>query len=189
MNTVNTHAPMKRTLAVIDGGWNVAAGVQSISTAPKPKLIDQVRQAIRTRHYSYRTEKAYVHWIKRYIFFHDRRHPVGIFVAPFQSIIMRPNVLICAGLEARAISIRHFSASRVSGAKRQRTSGHHARMLNTKSGMKQPNRSIHRYDLGRRSGRKQLPRRINPATSRCRAISPASIPPKEMPPTMSGGSM
>jgi integron integrase len=69
---------MKRTLAVIDGGWNVAAGVQSISTAPKPKLIDQVRQAIRTRHYSYRTEKAYVHWIKRYIFFHDRRHPVDM---------------------------------------------------------------------------------------------------------------
>ena len=36
---------------------------------PKPKLLDQVRQAIRTRHYSYRTEKAYVHWIKRSIFF------------------------------------------------------------------------------------------------------------------------
>lgn len=42
---------------------------------PKPKLLDQVRQAIRTRHYSDKTEKAYVHWIKRYIFFHDKRHP------------------------------------------------------------------------------------------------------------------
>jgi site-specific recombinase XerD len=42
----------------------------------KPKLLDQVRQAIRTRHYSYRTEKAYVHWIKRFIFFHNKRHPV-----------------------------------------------------------------------------------------------------------------
>lgn len=44
--------------------------------APKPKLLDQVRQVIRRRHYSYRTEKAYVHWIKRYIFFHNKRHPV-----------------------------------------------------------------------------------------------------------------
>ena len=43
---------------------------------PKPKLLDQVRQRIRTRHYSRRTERAYLHWIKRYIFFHDKRHPV-----------------------------------------------------------------------------------------------------------------
>src|SRR5438552_1280999 len=42
---------------------------------PKPKLLDEVRQAIRRRHYSDRTEKAYVHWIKRYIFFHNKRHP------------------------------------------------------------------------------------------------------------------
>src|SRR5713226_788320 len=35
----------------------------------KPKLLDQVREAIRTRHYSYRTEKAYIGWIKRFIFF------------------------------------------------------------------------------------------------------------------------
>jgi hypothetical protein len=43
---------------------------------PKPRLLDRVRQAIRARHYSRRTEKAYVHWIKRYIFFHDKRHPM-----------------------------------------------------------------------------------------------------------------
>ena len=46
------------------------------SSVAKPKLLDQVRQAIRTRHYSDRTEKAYVHWIKRFIFFHDKRHPL-----------------------------------------------------------------------------------------------------------------
>src|SRR5438445_5480918 len=46
------------------------------SSAPKPKLLDQVREAIRTRHYSERTEKAYVHWIKRFIFFHNKRHPM-----------------------------------------------------------------------------------------------------------------
>ena len=41
----------------------------------KPKLLDQVRHATRVRHLSYRTEQAYVHWIKRFIFFHDKRHP------------------------------------------------------------------------------------------------------------------
>src|SRR6266545_1013869 len=45
------------------------------SSPQKPKLLDQVRQAIRTRHYSYMTEKAYVGWIKRFIFFHNKRHP------------------------------------------------------------------------------------------------------------------
>lgn len=42
----------------------------------KPKLIEQVRAALRTRHYSYRTEEAYIHWIKQYIFFHHKRHPM-----------------------------------------------------------------------------------------------------------------
>lgn len=48
------------------------------SEAPKPKLLDRVRQRIRARHYSRRTEQAYVHWIKRYIFFHDKRHPADM---------------------------------------------------------------------------------------------------------------
>ena len=43
--------------------------------AGKPRLLDQVRQAIRTRHYSPRTEKAYVRWIVRFIVFHAKRHP------------------------------------------------------------------------------------------------------------------
>ncbi len=41
----------------------------------QPRLLDRVRAALRARHYSRRTEKAYVHWIKRYIFFHGKRHP------------------------------------------------------------------------------------------------------------------
>gem|GEM_PF-1028931 len=44
--------------------------------APQPrKLLDQVRDAIHTRHYSYRTEEAYVGWVKRFILFHHKRHP------------------------------------------------------------------------------------------------------------------
>ncbi len=41
----------------------------------RKKLLDQVREALRLRHYSYRTEQSYVLWIKRYIFFHNKRHP------------------------------------------------------------------------------------------------------------------
>ena len=51
------------------------ATVSAPSGPPKPKLLDQVREAIRTRHYSPRTEETYVHWIKRFIFFHNKRHP------------------------------------------------------------------------------------------------------------------
>ncbi|NUO07724.1 MAG: integron integrase [Candidatus Brocadia sp.] len=43
---------------------------------PKPKLLDQVRDAIRVKHYSMRTEEAYVYWIKRFIFYHEKRHPL-----------------------------------------------------------------------------------------------------------------
>lgn len=43
--------------------------------ATKPKLLEQVRQQIRVRHLSRRTEKAYVHWIRRFILFHGKRHP------------------------------------------------------------------------------------------------------------------
>ena len=42
----------------------------------KPKLLDQVRAKIHLKHYSIRTEQAYVDWIKRYIFFHNKRHPI-----------------------------------------------------------------------------------------------------------------
>jgi integron integrase len=42
----------------------------------KPKLLDQVREAIQIRHYSMRTEEADVGWIKRFILFHGKRHPL-----------------------------------------------------------------------------------------------------------------
>ena len=41
----------------------------------QPKLLARVRHAIRVRHYSRRTEEAYVHWIRRYIVFHGKAHP------------------------------------------------------------------------------------------------------------------
>src|SRR4051812_22530883 len=41
-----------------------------------PRLLDRVRTAIRARHYSLRTEEAYVGWIRRFILFHNKRHPL-----------------------------------------------------------------------------------------------------------------
>jgi len=38
-------------------------------------LLDQAREALRVKHYAYRTEQAYLDWIKRYILFHNKRHP------------------------------------------------------------------------------------------------------------------
>ncbi len=41
----------------------------------QPTLLDQVRNVIRRKHYSYQTEKTYLQWIKRFIAFHNMRHP------------------------------------------------------------------------------------------------------------------
>ncbi|WP_338846233.1 phage integrase N-terminal SAM-like domain-containing protein [Massilia sp. W12] len=40
-----------------------------------PRLLDQLRAKIRLRHYSIRTETQYVHWVRRFILFHGKRHP------------------------------------------------------------------------------------------------------------------
>ena len=60
-----------------------ATPIQSIppSSHPstgKPKLLDQMREALRSRHYSLRTEQTYCHWAKRFIFFHHVRHPADM---------------------------------------------------------------------------------------------------------------
>jgi integron integrase len=50
----------------------------AMETARRPRLLDQVRERCRVKHYSLRTELAYVHWIRwirRFLVFHDKRHP------------------------------------------------------------------------------------------------------------------
>src|SRR3990172_8021416 len=63
---------------------------------------DQVRETIRRKHYSIRTEKSYVAWIKRYIFFHNKRHHA---VLPIWSYILKdllgtyhPQVLLSSNI-------------------------------------------------------------------------------------------
>jgi len=52
--------------------------MNSPSAPQKPKLLDRVREVVRSRHFSRNTEDAYVAWIKRFIFFHGKRHPMEL---------------------------------------------------------------------------------------------------------------
>jgi len=49
--------------------------VISLNLAHPPKLLEQVRQSLRTKHYSFRTEKSYISWIKQFVLFHGKSHP------------------------------------------------------------------------------------------------------------------
>jgi integron integrase len=62
--------------------------MQTPQTEPPPrKLLDQVSDAIRIKHYSYRTEQTYKDWIKRYILFHNKRHPKDMGAEEIQAFI------------------------------------------------------------------------------------------------------
>ena len=54
---------------------------------PSLKLLDPVRQRIRLKGHSIRTEKSYVSWIKRYILFHDKRHPEDMGKAEIEAFL------------------------------------------------------------------------------------------------------
>ena len=48
---------------------------QDVSSPKGKKLLEQARDTLRTKHYSYRTEKSYLDWMKKFILFHEKRHP------------------------------------------------------------------------------------------------------------------
>ena len=67
---------MKNDTALTCGGDHEPPGSTSSTAAPPPlRLLDAVRSRIRVKHYSIRTEEAYLDWIKRYIRYFDKRHP------------------------------------------------------------------------------------------------------------------
>ena len=51
---------------------------QAAGSGGQPRLLDQVRNVIRCKHYSIRTEQSYIDWIRRYIYFHGKRHPAEL---------------------------------------------------------------------------------------------------------------
>ena len=82
-----------------------------------PRLLDRVREAIRTRHYSRRTEKAYVHWIRRFIFFHDKRHPADMGAAEVTAFLTSLAVRdkVAASTQNQALSALLFLYREVLG--------------------------------------------------------------------------
>ena len=55
--------------------------------AQPPKLLDQVAAKMRVKHYSIRTEKSYVDWIKRFILHNDKRHPKDMGAAEVEAFL------------------------------------------------------------------------------------------------------
>ena len=81
----------------------------------KPKLLDLVKQKIRLRHYSLRTEESYVNWIKRYIFFHDKKHPKDMGKLEIEAFLtdLAINGKVSASTQNQAFSALLFLYSQV----------------------------------------------------------------------------
>src|SRR5258708_38104686 len=90
------------------------------SKAPRaPRLLEQLRDAIRRRHYSYRTEQSYVHWVRRFIYFHHKRHPAQMGpqeVTAFLTHLARERS-VAASTQNQALSALLFLYGEVLGQK------------------------------------------------------------------------
>jgi integron integrase len=78
---------------------------------PTPKkLLDQVRDALRLKHYSIRTEDSYVNWIRRYILFHNKRHPNEMGASEVEAFLthLAVNESVAASTQNQALSALLF---------------------------------------------------------------------------------
>jgi len=94
------------------------SGQQSGSEIGRPRLLQRVHEAIRVRHYSRRTEEAYVHWIKRLIYFHGKRHPETMGEAEVTAFLNHLAVErhVAAATQNQALSAILFCIARCWGA-------------------------------------------------------------------------
>jgi integron integrase len=74
---------------------------------PKPKLLERAQAIIRRKHYSIRTERAYLNWMRRYILFHHKRHPKEMGPAEIEAFLTH---LAMAGHVARSTQNQAFNA-------------------------------------------------------------------------------
>ncbi len=88
----------------------------SIPPSP-PKLLDQVREKIRVRHYSIRTETQYVQWVRRFVLFHDKRHPREMGAAEVEAFLTHLAVegKVAAATQNQALSALLFLYREVLG--------------------------------------------------------------------------
>lgn len=91
---------------------------ETTSTPPRsPKLLDQLRERIRLKHYSIRTEQSYVHWAKRYLFFHKMRHPAEMGKVEIEAFLTSLAVdgKVSASTQTQALSALVFLYKEVLG--------------------------------------------------------------------------
>src|SRR4030043_1892746 len=81
------------------------------------KLLDRLREALRSRHYSRRTEQTYCHWVKRFIFFHNVRHPAEMAEAEINGFLTHLAVKekVSASTQNQALSALLFLYRHVIG--------------------------------------------------------------------------
>lgn len=87
-----------------------ADGLAGVTEGKTPRLLDQVRARLRLRHYSLRTEQAYVGWIRRFILASDKRHPRDMGVAEVEGFLSRlaTQGQVAAGTQNQALSALLF---------------------------------------------------------------------------------
>jgi integron integrase len=87
------------------------------SLSQSPKLLDQLRDRIRLKHYSLRTEQAYLQWVKRYILFHGKRHPKSMGKAEVEAFLTSLAVErnVTASTQTQALSALLFLYREVFG--------------------------------------------------------------------------
>ena len=75
------------------------------------KLLDQLRDAIRARHYSIRTKKCYADWVRRFILFHNKRHPRAMDAPEVEAFLTHLAVdrSVAASTQNQALAARFWS--------------------------------------------------------------------------------
>jgi len=76
----------------------------------KPKLLERMRAALRARHYSYRTEQSYIQWVRRFILFHNKRHPAEMGTTEIEAFLshLATNKNISVSTQNQALSALLF---------------------------------------------------------------------------------
>jgi integron integrase len=89
----------------------------SSSESSSPRLLDRLHEAIKRLHYSRRTEEAYIHWTKRFIFYHGKRHPSELGEAAVSAFLnhLATNLNVAGSTQNQALSALLFLYKEVLG--------------------------------------------------------------------------
>jgi integron integrase len=108
MDCLNVLSPLKRSFFMVTALPSTLPPFAH--AAASPKLLDRVHLALRARHDSPRTEEAYVGWIKRFILFHNKRHPTEMAEAEINAFLthLAINKKVSASTQNQALSALLF---------------------------------------------------------------------------------